>query len=276
MSLASIVSGVVKKENKVDRKKVAYFFRDYIPSAQKRYQIELLMLLLKPEEVTILSVQNEFIGDEDNNVLTSRIVDNLSVLLPNTKVTVVYGSMVGNGSDIVLDEDAPLTKEQLAMSEVGLCITSTGELYVYKGQYVPAGAQFYSNALSQENLEALRDDDLDVLFPTANMYMLSDLVRNREPHIMICYFLENSKKDIIGKIGDITKSILGLSIKATFETTYFDEDFKKWEHHEGESITLFDQQYDYVLVLRDNRVDIYLNYENGSMSKEPNGWLLLN
>lgn len=106
--------------------------------------------------------------------------------------------------------------------------------------------------------------------------MLSDLVRNRDPHIMICYFLENSKTNIIGKIADITKSLLRLSIKTTFETTYFDEDFKKWEHHEGESITLFDQQYDYVLVLRDNRVDVYLNHENGSMSKEPNGWLLLN
>lgn len=88
------------------------------------------MLLLKPEEVTILSVQNEFIGDEDNNVLTSRIVNNLSVLLPDTKVTVVHGSTISNGSDIALDEDTPLTKEQLLTAEVGLLSPALGTLFL--------------------------------------------------------------------------------------------------------------------------------------------------
>jgi len=276
MSLASIVSGVVKKESKVDRRKVAYFFRDYKSYGNKQYPIELLLRILNPDEIVILSVQNVIIGDETNNTKIDRIINNASVLLPNAKVTVVHGSMDPDNGDLTLVEDSPITKEQLSLAEVGLFIDAGGNLYVYKGAFVPQGPRFYTQALDKENLKALRDDDLDVLLPTEDMYMISDLVRNREPHIMICYFLSDAKSETIDKIASITKTLLQASIKVTFETTYFDEDFKKWGHDERENITLFEDQYDYVLVLRDGRVDVYLNNENGSMSKEPSGWLLLN
>lgn len=275
MSLANIVSGVVKKENKVDRKKVGYFFREYTPYNDKRYPIELLLRILNPDEIVILSLYNEIIGNEDNDAMVDRIVNNTSILLPNAKVTVVYGSMDPDNGEITLALDSVITKEQLSLVEVGLFIDKGGNLYVYKGQYVPPTVRFYAQALSKENLEALRDDDLDVLLPTKDMFMISDLVGAREPEIKICYFMSNDRSTNLEKVTTIVKMLLTAKLRTSIQTHCFEDDWKGWDTG-SEQVNVFGTQSDYVLAIRGDRIDVHLETEDGPMSKEPNGWLLLN
>lgn len=275
MSLANIVSGVVKKESKVDRKKVGYFFREYTPYNDKRYPIELLLRILNPDEIVILSLYNEIIGNEDNDAMVDRIVNNTSVLLPNAKVTVVYGSMDPDNGEITLALDSVITKEQLSLVEVGLFIDKGGNLYVYKGLYVPETVRFYTQTLSKENLEALRDDDLDVLLPTKDMFMINDLVRAREPEIKICYFMSNDKNTNLQKVTAIVKTLLTAKLRTSIQTHCFEDDWKGWDTG-SEQVNVFGTQSDYVLAIRGDRIDVHLETEDGTMSKEPNGWLLLN
>ncbi|QYN80097.1 hypothetical protein PQD71_gp229 [Kosakonia phage Kc263] len=275
MSLASIVSGVVKKESKVDRRKVAYFFRDYKSYGDKQYPIELLLRILNPDEIFILSLYNEVIGDEDNNAKVDRIVNNVSVLLPNAKVTVVHGSMDPDNGEVTLAEDSVITKEQLSLAEVGLFIDKGSNLYVYKAAFVPQGPRFYTQALDKENLEALRDDDLDVLLPTEDMYMISDLIRNSEPEIKICYFMPNDKGTNVKKVTEIIGKLLTAKPRTAIQTHYFEDDWKGWETG-SDHVNLFSSQSDYVLAIRGDRIDVHLELENGELPKDPSGWLLLN
>lgn len=65
MSLTNIVSGIVKKESKVDHKKLAYFFKDANTNSLKLHPVGLFLRIMKPESVAILSVQQEFSIDDN-------------------------------------------------------------------------------------------------------------------------------------------------------------------------------------------------------------------
>lgn len=276
MSLANIVSGIVQKESKVDRKKVAYFFKDYDMFKSKEYSLGLLLRVLNPETITILSVQPEVIGEEPDRKV-DRIRAMVDVLLPKTKVTSVHGELT-EGHDIntlVLDKDSPIAKEQLMITDLGLYFDIRGRIFVYKGDYVPTNASFFIDATDLNSLELLRDADLEKLLPTKNMFMISDLTRNPDAEIMICHFSASRKRDAAKQITEITSAILNSLIKTNIEIAYYSEDFNEWNY--GEPTTSFmGHQYDYVLALREGRIDVHLPFDNGHLAKEPNGWLFLN
>lgn len=274
MSLASIVSGIVQKESKVDRKKMAYFFRTFDRFKNQAFSVRILLSLLKPENIIILNTQREF-TPENSNVL-EYLQDTISAILPDAKVDTVHGIMPGdNTANLVLDEGTTVTKEQMAMVEVGFYINARGYLYMYKGTYAPEGAQYIVEEPTKESMDHYLEQDIDVLLPTENMWLVNELTRNREAEIMICYFGDQPKREIINKVTHLTHAVLESSIKACLHTAYFLEDFKGWDT-EKESVQLFDVQYDFVLVIRGDRIDIHLPYDNGAVAKEPNGWLLLN
>lgn len=277
MSLATIVSGIVQKESKVDRKKLAYFFKDVNAHSLKSHGVGLFLRIMKPESVAILSVQQEFTFDDNIGEKISRLTKIVNVLFPEVNVDVVNGHIVqGREQDnIVLDDGTAVDKEKLMSVDVGFYIDIKGNLYVYKAEGLPSNVKFHVDKTDEEGLEELRDADLDVLLPTENMWLVNELTRNREAEIMICYFGEQSKRKTVSKVTQLTSAILTSSLKACLHTAYFLEDFKGWDT-EKESVALFDIQYDYVLVIRDDRIDVHLPFDNGHVSKEPNGWLLLN
>lgn len=275
MSLANIVSGIVNKESKVDRKKLAYFFRDHTSLKTRQYPIGLLLRVLAPEEITILSVQEHFFPAEPVDTVQS--LNNLiGALLPDTRVNIVYGNVETNSTaDIVLREDSPLSKEQLMLADVGIMIGKEGKVGIYKGTGVPGDASFFIDKADEEIIEEIRDGDLDVLLPTENMWLVNELTRNREAEIAICYFGTDSKSKVIKKVSQLTSALLNSSIKVCLSNHYFNEDFNSWET-EKESVKLFDMQHDFVLTIRGDSIDVHLPFENGAVSKTPNGWLLLN
>ena len=277
MSLATIVSGIIQKESKVDRKKLAYFFKDVNTHSLKLHPVGLFLRIMKPESIAILSVQQEFNIDDNVGEKISRLTKIVSVLFPEIEVDVVNGHLTeGRGQDsIVLDDGTPVDKEKLMTVDVGFFIDPKGDLYVYKAEGLPNNVKFHLDKTDEDGLEELRDTDLDVLLPTENMWLVNELTRNREAEIMICYFGEQSKRKIVNKVTQLTSAILTSSIKACLHTAYFLEVFKGWDT-EKESVALFDVQYDYVLVIREDRIDVHLPFDNGHVSKEPNGWLLLN
>lgn len=272
MSLASIVSGIVKKESKVDRKKLAYFFKDLGVRP-----VGLFLRIMKPETVSILSVQQEFDINDNVGEKIGQLTKIVNVLFPEVKVEVVNGHMVQGHAEnrIVLDDGTPIDKEKLMSADVGFFIDIKGNLYVYKAERLPGNIQFHIDKMDDEGLEELRDADLDVLLPTENMWLVNELTRNRKAKIAICYFGDQPKSRTVSKVIQLTSAILTSSIMACLRTAYFLEDFKGRDT-EKESVALFDTQYDYVLVIRGDRVDVHLPFDNGHVSKEPNGWLLLN
>lgn len=277
MSLASIVSGIVQKESKIDRKKMAYFFKDVNAHSLNSHPVGLFLRIMKPETITILSVQQEFDINDNIGEKIGQLTKIVSVLFPEVKVDVVNGHIVqGHAEDrIVLADGTPVDKEKLMTVDVGFYIDIKGSLYAYKAEGLPSNVKFHIDETDDEGLEELRDADLDVLLPTENMWLVNELTRNREAEITICYFGDQPKRKTVSKVTQITNAILNSSIKARLHTAYFLEDFKGWET-EKESVALFDIQYDFVLVIRGDRVDVHLPFDNGHVSKEPNGWLLLN
>lgn len=273
MSLVNIVSNVINKEQKVDRKKLAYLFRDYDPKRATQYHIGLLLRILKPENITVLDTEEKS-TEEKTDHKSDQIRKVWEVMFPEIPLTIIYGK-TDNRGNTVDRANRPVDREKLMQADVGLYISGTGLLYVYKGLGVPVDIPFLSNTLDQKGLEELRDADLDVLLPTQNMWMVNELTANRSAEIAICYFGTDDKQRVLKKINELVKILLTSSIRVTIHTHYFDEDFKGWEP-EKESVQLFDTQYDSALVIRGDRVDVHLPYDNGAVAKEPNGWLLLN
>lgn len=277
MSLATIVSGIIQKESKVDHKKLAYFFKDVNAHSLNSHPVGLFLRIMKPESVAILSVQQEFDINDNMGEKISQLTKIVSVLFPEVKVDVVNGHIVQDcvQDRFVLADGTPVDKEKLMSVDVGFYIDIKGNLYVYKAEGLPSNVKFHIDEMDDEGLEELRDADLDVLLPTENMWLVNELTRNREAEIAICYFGDQPKRKTVSKVTQLTSAILTSSIKACLHTAYFLEDFKGWDT-EKESVALFSEQYDFVLVIRDDRIDVHLPFDNGHVSKEPNGWLLLN
>lgn len=274
MSLANIVSGIVKKEPKVDRKKMGYFLKDFDAFKNQSFSVRILLSVQNPERIIILNAPRGFSDHED--VTLEHLQKTIGIILPDTKVTTVNGELCGvHDSNLVLDPDAEVTKEQLIDTDLGLYINKYGFVYVYKGDYVPQGVKFHVEEPTEESMKDYLSIDLDVLLPTKNMFMISDLTRNPDAEIMICHFPGSRKRDAAKQITEITSAILNSLIKTNIEIAYYPEDFNEWNY--GEPTTSFmAHQYDYVLALREGRIDVHLPFDNGHLAKEPNGWLFLN
>lgn len=275
MSLTNIVSGIVNKESKVDRKKMAYFFKDYDRLEVQVFSVRILLSLLKPETIGIIDTQTDYCGGETDKQL-EYLRATIKAILPDAKVIYGYGHIKeGVPSELVFqDKDAP-TKEELDSVELGFFIGKNGDLTAYKGTYVPAGPLFHVEKFTEESIAHYLEQDLDVLLPTENMWLVNELTRNREAEIAICYFGTDEKRTTIKTVNAITSALMNSSIKVCLSNHYFTEDFKDW-YPEKEAAKLFDMQHDFVLAIRGDRIDVHLPFENGAVSKIPNGWLLLN
>lgn len=281
MSLASIVSSVVKKESKVDRKKMAYFFRGFSQLKNQTFSVRILLSLLKPESVIILNTQREFDMTIGRTNVLEYLQGTISAILPDAKVNTVHGVMPeDNTANLVLDENSTVTKEELLLVDLGFYINECGDLFVYKGIHVPQGARFHVEEPTKESMDHFLTIDMDVILPTEGMFMIHELVTGSHyqgrPEIAIYHFMESGdKREIIKTITEITAALIQTNKRTDIDITFHDDDFKDWVHAEG-SIKLFDKQHDYVLVLREGRIHVYLPDEDGKVMKEPNGWLFLN
>lgn len=276
MSLPSIISNIVKKDDGIDRKKLAYFFRDHIPHKAEEYSIEILLRILNPKNIIILSVQELFL-EKENETPVDYLQEIIPALLPDTKLTIVYGDAPGGDTAaLTLREDSPIKRDQLLSTELGLIISREGFCFIYHGPSgIPANVKLRVKKPDPETLEEIRNADLDVILPTQDMFMVADLVKTRAPQIRICYFLSNSKIPNLVKVNDIVRALLNTNIRTSIKIDHFDDDFATWDT-DSETVNLFSEQSDYLLVIRDGRVDVHLEFENGHLPKEPNGWLLLN
>jgi hypothetical protein len=276
MSLPSIISNIVKKDDGIDRKKLAYFFRDHHKVPATDYSIALLLRILAPKNIIILSVQELFL-EKENETPVDYLQEIIPALLPDTKLTVVYGDAPGGDTAaLTLREGSPIERDKLLSTDLGLIISREGSCFIYHGPSgIPANVKLRVQKPDPETLEEIRKADLDVILPTQDMFMVTDLVKAKVPDIKICYFLSKNKTANTTKVMDIVRALLSTNIRTSIKIHYFDDDFATWDT-DSETVNLFSEQSDYLLVIRDNRVDVHLEFENGHVPKERAGWLLLN
>lgn len=250
--LHGIITSIVKSKPEVDAKQVFLFFKDYKLSDSPVCQIQDILPIIHPDTVMIINQDKTYEDLKDTPAY--KLLNDIKTILPKSKVTIINPEFK-DGEMIIDHQKDDVSKLDVIAPTLGINVGEKGQLEIYRAPSMIQKFPFKIGDLSQEELETLRDMDIDVKYPTEGVYLLNEICNPGTTNLSVRYTFEN-----FNETGDLLRKVIPIlamrTQKGTLHLSELKQDSEDWVFNtEGSTFLLYVTEHGIqVYTLRDGTV----------------------